>query len=592
MNIPNKQEIKDWWNEKKDSLVFKQLVIVIVVLVFMSAAFIIAAIIVGKSTIREQTERETETLVYGIEGSIDRYVDSVKSLSRSIMVDDQVIYYLKHKAVDAGITNDTRYAVMKILNAYSDIDSVFVIRNDGQYVNTGRDKYTFYEENYNSGNWKNIFDEERGGAVVCIDGHYTVRREGSRGNLSVARAIYDINSQKQTGYLIINISENMLQEVVRKYNFDKVCIVSEKGAFLAGNEELGKYFQEDAKEGELIEQFEKSKNEYIYRYKMPGAPLEIICSLVPVPMKIPTTIMAVFAILIVAVVISMLLFGIFIHREISGPTYALMKSMEDTKNSGWLKNIDVKMTSYEFTRLTDSYNSLIDYLNDLIKSLIEKEKTIQKAEMQVIHEQIKPHFLYNSLETISYMALEDGADDVHKALNTLGGFYRNFLSKGDSLIPLEREIKIIKDYLALQKLRYGEIIVDEYEIDEETNKCMIPKLLLQPLVENSLYHGIRPLGEPGIIRISTSLEDGKLVISVYDSGVGMTEDVINSLFENNKTDEASVESGLSGFGLRGTIERICFYCNSRDAIKIESEPLEYTKISIFIPLDQEENKNV
>lgn len=589
MKIPSKQEIEIWWESKKDSLVVKQLIIVTTVLVFMSMAFLIAALIVGRGTIKEQTERETETLVYGVETSIDRCIDSVKSLSRSIMIDDDVVNYLKLSSVDAGITNDTRYAVMKILNAYSDIDSVFVIRNDGTFMNTGRDEYVFYDKDFTDGEWKEVLDAERGGAVICIDGNYTVHKKDSKGNLSVARAVYDLNSQKRIGYLIINISESMLQEVIRNRHHESICIVSDRGSFLAGNEELTGYFDEGDSRGKLIEIREKNDNQFVYKYRKSDAPLEIICGLDPVPMQIPATIMAVFAILIVAVLASMFLFGYFIHREISSPIYELINSMEGTKSSGWLKNIDVKMTSLEFRKLSDVYNSLIDYLNDLIKSLLEKEKAIQRAEMRVLQEQIKPHFLYNSLETISYMALEDGADDVHNALDTLGSFYRNFLSKGDRMITLEREVRIVKDYLSLQKLRYGDIIFDEYDIEEETRKCIIPKLMLQPLVENSIYHGIRPLGEPGIIRISSTIEEDKLKITVMDTGAGMTEDVINGLFskDKDKDERASVESGLSGFGLRGTIERIRFYSNSDDAVQIYSEPGEFTKIDIYIPLGQE-----
>ena len=589
MNIPHRHDIKNWWIRRKESIVIKHMMIVTAVLIIMSMAFLFAAIIVGKASIKEQTQRESETIIYGVETGINQCIDSVKSLSRSVIIDDEVVKYLKLIAVDAGITNDTRYSVMKTLNAYSDIDSVFVFRNDGQYMTTGRDEYTFYDERYKTGEWKKELDDNRGGAVICIDGNYTIHKKASSGNLSIARAIYDMSSQKQIGYLIINMSESMLENIIRNRHYDTVCIMSDRGAFLAGNENLAKYYSDDDNNllGQMatLEDNSPQDNGTVYKYRMSDAPLEIICKLDPVPMRIPTTIMAVFGILIIAFLTFVFAFGYFVIKEINGPIYELMNSMEETKNSGWMKRIDVQMNSYEFRQLSESYNSLIDYLNDLFNSLLEKEKTIQRAEMRVLHEQIKPHFLYNSLETISYMALEKGADDVHSALDTLGSFYRNFLSKGDREISLEREVRIVKDYLALQKLRYGDIIIDEYEIDESTASIKIPKLLLQPLVENSIYHGIRPLGEPGIIRISSSIDEDYLKISVYDSGIGMTEEEINNLF-SDKGENASVESGLSGFGLRGTIERIRFYCNSDDAIQIFSKPGEYTQIDIFIPLIQ------
>lgn len=618
MIFDQRKEWKAWWHRRKGSLAVKLGVIVITVLFLMSMAFLLAMIIVSRSTREDQMKREAERLINGVETNINGYVDGVKSLSRSIMIDDAVVYYLRRLSVDAGITNDTRYAVMKTLNAYTNIDAVFVIRNDGSFLTTGRDEYVFDEKRFSSGEWKDALMDKKGGAVVCMDGNYTFHKKNSRGNLSVGRAIYDLNTQERTGFLLINISTNMMEEVIHNLEYTDICIVSENGAFLAGDATLADYFRESDLPGALYEEKDKQQGgaskgkaqnrQVVFRYNMPDSPLEIICRIAPAPVKIPATILTVLGILLFAFLVSFFVFGYFVIKEINHPIYELVSSMEETKQSGWLKNIELKMTSSEFEKLSDSYNSLIDYLNDLFNSLLEKEKSIQKAQMRVLHEQIKPHFLYNSLETISYMALESGADNVHEALDTLGSFYRNFLSKGDREIPLEREIRIVRDYLALQKLRYGEIIEDEYEIQEETMKCMIPKLLLQPLVENSIYHGIRPLGEPGVIRISSSFEGDKLKVSVYDSGIGMTEeDIENLLGKPQDSDEkkrteglmatvdeeaASVESGLSGFGLRGTIERIRYYCNSFDAIAISSDPGEYTRIDIYIPLVKEGNENV
>ena len=200
--------------------------------------------------------------------------------------------------------------------------------------------------------------------------------------------------------------------------------------------------------------------------------------------------------------------------------------------------------------------------------------------MRVLQEQIKPHFLYNSIETIGFMALDAGAPGVHDALETLGSFYRNFLSKGDREIPLSREIWIVKDYLALQKLRYGDVIEDEYDIAEDTLSLVVPKLILQPIVENSIYHGIRQKGESGIIKISSRLKDGVLHLSVRDTGVGMSSQQIEELLskEHKNKEDPSSES----FGLWGTIERVRLFCGEDDIVTINSEVGEYTEIEFMI----------
>ena len=275
--------------------------------------------------------------------------------------------------------------------------------------------------------------------------------------------------------------------------------------------------------------------------------------------------------------------AVFISRNITHPIYSLSAEMEKTKESGWLKKIDAEMPQNELSMLKDSYNSIIDYLNDLFTKLIEQEKSVQKAEMRVLHEQIKPHFLYNSIETIGSMAMDAGASDVHSALETLGSFYRNFLSKGDREIPLSREINIVRDYLKLQKLRYGDIIEDVYDIPEDTEKYIIPKLILQPIVENSIYHGIRLTGEKGTISIKSRLIDGILHIYVRDTGVGMTEEQIEKLLSRDGERKTGEPDPSESFGLWGTIQRIRYFCGTDDVVKIRSAVGEYTEIEFIIP---------
>jgi len=208
--------------------------------------------------------------------------------------------------------------------------------------------------------------------------------------------------------------------------------------------------------------------------------------------------------------------------------------------------------------------------------------------MRVLQEQIKPHFLYNSIETIGFMALDAGADKVHDALETMGSFYRNFLSKGGREIPFSREISIVKDYLSLQKLRYGDIIEDEYDIPAEAEYFIVPKLILQPLVENSIYHGIRLKGEKGMISISAYVDEiegeeypeRELHIVVKDTGVGMDQDKIDKILSAEEKDRP--QEADESFGLWGTIQRIRMYTGKKDCVKIESEQGEYTRIEITI----------
>lgn len=161
----------------------------------------------------------------------------------------------------------------------------------------------------------------------------------------------------------------------------------------------------------------------------------------------------------------------------------------------------------------------------------------------------------------------------------MGSYCRISLSKGSETISLADEIRLIRNYLALQKLRYGDMINDEYKVEDNTLNIKILKNILQPLVENSIYHGIRPSGEPGLITISAGIDMDYLFLSVEDNGIGMNEDEINSISNEN------LAGNQSSFGLRGTIQRLKIHYGTNDIYKVESKKYEGTKIILKIPVE-------
>lgn len=558
----------------------------------LSASIIVFAIAVAFSihllnvrSRRDRDIRESENIINSITGSITANIDTYKDLSRLIMINDQVIQFLRADEIEPGIINDTKYAIMDILCVCNGVDSVFVIRNDKGYANTGRGEYLIDYELMESASWENKFLVLRGGALVTINGNNAILRRDLTPVITIGRAIYDIYTQKRVGLLQFNVSTKMFETILSTQSNADVAIFTENGTFLAGNQELIPYFSEEYVSSTTVNNREKYGKELrmISGKRIDDFPLVIMCAPTPQSTGIQAENVYILLLILVSFTISIAISGLFVARNITEPINQLSTAIEDTKDAGFLKEIDLDMPQNELGQLADNYNLMIGHLRETINELIEKEKSVQKAELRVLNEQLKPHFLYNSLETISFMAFDAGAKDVYSALETLGSFYRNFLSKGNRDIPLKTEINITKDYLSLQKLRYGEIINDEYEIAEETMDIMIPKLILQPLVENSIYHGIRMTGEPGIIRITTKAVGTDLHIIVYDTGVGMTEERINSILNGEIEDDPMGDPKHSSFGLKGTIERIRYSCNREDIISIKSEPGEYTEIEITIP---------
>jgi two-component system sensor histidine kinase YesM len=423
----------------------------------------------------------------------------------------------------------------------------------------------------------------KGGNTLSINANGAFFKRSGMPLITMARYIYDIDTQQYLGLLVINLTPKVLDSAISNLGNDRaICFFDREGNVLSGDDTLKDSFKQafvgSGFSWELIRS--GGKNQILSAYSTEDSPIVQVSLSDVSGSGIQSWENVWLAItLIAAVILAVFSSGVFISLNITRPLDKLSEGMVNTKSEGLLHEIDLPQPDNEIRRLGESYNDMVVHNNKLIAELIEKEKSVQKAELRTLQEQIKPHFLYNSLETISYMALQSNAPKVHDALETLGSFYRNFLSKGSRDIPLRNEILIVKDYLALQKLRYGNVFDDQYEVEESVLDIMIPKLILQPLVENSLYHGVRLKGEKGVIRISAFGRGENVHIAVYDSGVGMTQEQINEILKSDIKDE----NALSGFGLKGTIERIRYYYNYCAIINIRSEQGEYTEIEIIVP---------
>ncbi|MCR4757766.1 MAG: sensor histidine kinase [Butyrivibrio sp.] len=571
-------------NEKKTlSSSLKKMILGIVLSTV--AAFMLATYVITK---REQIDygmRDSENVLRTLSSNISSEMEKYMSLSRLIMTEDRLVTFLRAStlSVDIGMINDARYGIMDILNVTEGVDTVMIFREDMIMLATRNFMYIYDYDRMDGDEWKQEIYDGFGSTVVSLNTFGIAKRKDSKAVVTVGRAIYDISSQKRTGILLMNISNNVFERMLFRISYNNICILGDDGTYIAGNKGYAQYYDDYFLSEKIVHKNIKvgGENHLLSGCQVPDLPI-VILRVSPYGMEgIPFRMLYVLLFLLTVFMIIAVYVVLFIRQTITNPIYELSASMENNKKSGELKKIDVEVPYSELEMLEGDYNSMIDHVNELFDELVEKEQTLQRAELRVLQEQIKPHFLYNSIETIGYMAMDAGAEKVHDALETMGSFYRNFLSKGDREIPLSREIWIVKDYLSLQKLRYGDILEDEYHIDEETLDFVVPKLILQPLVENCIYHGIRMKGEKGKIEITSKLVDGELHLTVKDTGVGMKQEFIDKVLCSKREEMDSNDS--ESFGLWGTIERIRYYAGRDDVVKITSEIGEFTEIEFIIP---------
>lgn len=547
-----------------------------------SIVFIVAFAVILHRINTDYRARASETAVNNVVSNINATIQHYNYISRLIMVNEKVVSFLSSEAANPNNSYDARMGMYETLNLHGKvnyIDSVYVFRLDEAYANTGKSAYFINTE---ADEWERIMDA-RGARVLSIDGNGIIMKTDGVPSLTFARAIYDIYTQKLLGVLFMNISNSCFDEVLSLQEVSGMCITDDTGTFLCGDEAVADFFNESCVSKEMI-----SKNKFVngkmgvFTAKQSTDSLVVMCyartHAKPMPIEIVFAMLLTFC----ALYFTIIIYNLFVRKNITMPILTLNDAIERTKSEGWLRRIEEEMPDDEIGRLAASYNSMIDYMNELFSRLLQEEENIRASEMKVLYEQIKPHFLYNTLETISYLAMQEQAERTQEALETLGSFYRIFLSKGNKEIPLENEIRITQDYLFLQKARYEDMFTDEYNIDEEAQNFMVPKLILQPLVENCIYHGIKPKGEKCIIRITAKMQEDGLHILVYDAGIGMDSAQIERFQAIERTNR---NHDTDGFGLAGTINRMRYYCKRDDVVNIRSEKGEYTEIELIFPME-------
>ena len=513
-----------------------------------------------------------------ISNNLDSTMKSINSISRLTMLRNSVRTFLLAESNSTPRTRNAIQEIHDILNTFNLSCNVVVLRMDGQYLNTGPG-ITYV-------NTGKIFETEWLDEVMAQKGNYVIKagtRDAFRSNIgemvSFVRVINDINTQKPIGILAINLPSRFFEQAYEGLSGETshFALYDTSGRLICkDNESTFSSLKPENLLQNTREETDKIFYKSIFTCDTLGDSHFILASRLEVRILdgLPAKLLAALIIGAFILLAFMWLINTYIAKNVIYPIQRLVDSMAEVQN-GWLHRVSMNVNDDEIGLLKNSYNAMLIEINQLIEELLQKEKTLRMAELDALQEQMKPHFLYNTLDMIRYMALENRTDEVYNMLETLGNFYRRFLSKGSTDLSLGEEIEIVKSYLTLQRTRFEDIFTDEYEIEEGLSSIRVPRLILQPLVENSIYHGIRPKGEHGVIRVTVKRQDDFLFLSVYDNGIGMSAHQRELLFSGKDS---------RSFGFQGTIERIRYYYKTEDVFEIHSVEGEYCEIILKLPL--------
>ncbi len=270
-----------------------------------------------------------------------------------------------------------------------------------------------------------------------------------------------------------------------------------------------------------------------------------------------------------------------IIRSVTGRMQLLQNQMMQIQD-GIIRKLDVEEGDEdEIGRLITHYNEMVDKVEELMREQYVLGQEKAGAELRALQSQINPHFLYNTLDMINWMAQKNEIDNIHNIVQALSHFYRLILSKGKDVVTIADEVKLCGAYMEIQKRRYRGRIRYTAEVEEEVMDCLIPKITLQPFLENAVIHGINEKESPrGAVFLSGWMEDGRITLSVTDDGVGMQEHAK----ENS--------AGGSHYGMKNIAERLKLFYGEEIPLQVESSPGVGTCVIINIPVKKRQEGEV
>ena len=561
---------------------------------YFTVTAIIAIALISLIIFQRFTNSLNATIIEENSGIVGQLGESVDSYLRNVMKVSDSIYYNVIKNTD--ISNDDIKKGMNLIYVNNDnmIDDIALISGKGELIESMpalrlKDNSNVLEKDFFK---KSMAESEYINFSMPHIRDLFDRNENSYSwVISLSRAVEVTDEGKATqALLLINLNYMYFEEIFSNVNLGNggyVYLTNDRGDIIwhpKQNEIYSGRFKEDnkyaatLKDGITVQNLRGKNITLNVRtigytgWKLVGVTPSAALGVDGIKFR--------FFVLFVADLFLFLLAMInaFISDKISNPIKRLDGSVREIESG----NLDVEIVpsgSYEVEHLGKSIKNMLGRIKVLMSDLVDEHNAKRKSEFDTLQSQINPHFLYNTLDIIVWMIENENSDKAVNIVTALAKFFRISLSKGKNIITVKDEVEHVRNYLMIQNMRFKNRFEYSIDVDEEVLSYSSLKLMLQPLVENAIYHGMEFMDGDGEIDVKVFKEDDSLYFTITDNGLGMSEDMVEILLSK---DFVPSKKG-SGIGVKNVNERIKLYFGSEYGLKVESEPDEGTKITIHLP---------
>lgn len=584
----------DWYSN--NSLV-KKLYLAFIFLVIIPIS--ILAIIVNQISNQIIIDKAVKSSVQNLDvinSGLQSQIKHVIHLSKIIVSNELVQENLRDKTFDKTKIYEREAVVRTFLDYVIEpgdvVSSAILYRNDGYLLGSGRVSVSAIKDSEMASDMHLKIVKEKYGGVFWRKLHRISyhNNEKSFFSVSLLRAVIDTVSGKIIGVLEINIDEKIISDIYGELGYvslqhlfisddQGIVVSSDQPSEINTNINSKEYFTWAISNNHKGKIFKIKDNRYLVTSSSFKPLGWVIMGVIPVEeltqdnRKMTTLIFLIGGICILLTSIA----SVWLARTVTKPLVKLTRSMSNAGDGDLEVRVDV-IGNDEIATLSQSFNRMIERISYLVDQVYTEQKRKREFELLALQAQINPHFLYNTLESVCSLAMMKRDEDVVRMVKALSMFYRIVLSKGRNVITIKEEIENLKHYFTIQQIRYVDKFDYEINIDQNIMDKSILKLSIQPLVENSIYHGLRNKRVKGKITITGVMVEDFVTITVEDNGVGIPDDVLTRIF----TEDNLAKNKLS-FGLKSVDERINLYFGSKFGLEIKSIQNEGTKIKIILP---------
>lgn len=548
-----KERISRWkFDRKMQALIILSITFTTLIVLVIST---ISSVTSLKSKSIELLQDKNAALAENYQNMLEEY----KAMSIALDIDQSVQRYLrcqdKQNVEYAQSVVEANNVLSSSLNMSADLNFIAVISYQmedylyrGKMAMSATDFQQAYEQDFRH--------SKSGQNSTLKIGFSNAYFKGKQYTVNVYFPIYNLERvMEERGLLCMNYSNPVLNQIINEEECGQRTKVvdTEGGIVAAGNvEEIGTtvdYIDSLIKEQGI---FKQRGRIYIYQ-KVHGWNFYIVSSIASMELYRPSihTISLMIWILLILIFVSYMVVKRVIRR-VYHPLDNVVRKMDDVASGSLSVRIDEGIMGEDFVKLATGFNSMMEEILVLMEQVKQEQNQIEQIRFNSLQSQIQPHFLYNTLDCIHWQAVSDGNQEISTLVKALARYYRICLSKGRDVISLEMEMEHVRNYLIIQNMRYDHIIGSDIRLNEECRDAMIPKLTLQPLVENSIYHGIKVRdGKEGSVSLTAKKKGDIVEIILDDTGTGMTQRQIDEMNQHLSEYDESF-----GYGVRNVNKRI------------------------------------